>query len=244
MILTLPENRGIVNALNIGLAKANGIYIARMDADDIALPQRLAAQVKFMQANKDCVVVASLIEAFTHSPRIEPKELARFNSCYNTGISDAEIRKWLPITNCLCHPSIMFRREIVLTAGGYNREYQYTEDYELFMRLAKLGQLAKLPEILLQYRVHEGQISQEKEEQQRQLDAKIKVKLLREEYCPGEERIVIWGAGHGGQLIAAELNQTGANVLGFIDADKEKHGKVVGNLRIPRRSPHFDKAES
>lgn len=231
-VISFSKNRGIVDALNAGLAVAQGIFVARMDADDISLPQRLKMQTQFMRTHEDCAVVASSIEPFTHSCRIEVAELDRFNQCYNTGLTDKEIRSRLSITNCLCHPSVMFRRDLLMRTGGYKKEYQYAEDYELFLRIARLGRLEKLSDVLIRYRIHEGQISQSKVKRQRQLDAKIKAELLCSDYCRANEKIIIWGAGTGGQLIAEELTYRGANILGFVDADANKHGQIACGLPI------------
>lgn len=148
------ENRGLIASLNQLLAEARAPIIARMDADDIAYPQRFARQYAFLEAHPDYGVVSSwtddidgegkLIEAVAGVRHATDHE--GFLEMAHDGIT-------------LCHPSTMYRREIVMRMGGYHAAYHHCEDYDLWLRLADATKLCSLPEKLMQYRRTDSQVS-------------------------------------------------------------------------------------
>ncbi|MBN2106052.1 MAG: glycosyltransferase, partial [Deltaproteobacteria bacterium] len=145
------ENRGLEYTLNKGLRFARGKYIARMDADDVALPERLARQVAFLDTHPQTAVVASTVERIDEGGHIlSPWQLDRQT------LSAVEIRTCLARTNCIAHPSIMARAEL-LRSYGYNPAMRgkSSQDYELWLRMCSDDlQIEKIPEPLLLYRVH------------------------------------------------------------------------------------------
>lgn len=145
------ENRGLVCALNHGCSVARGKYIARMDADDIAMPERLSLQFDFMEANPSVGVVGGNVE-FMNS---EGKPLGFISDFPNR---NEEIQRALLQTCVIWHPTAFFRRSIFIASGGY-RPVKDAEDYDLWLRFAEQSQLANLPTMLLRYRFHKSQIS-------------------------------------------------------------------------------------
>jgi len=146
-IVKNEQNSGISASLNKGLSLAIGKYIARMDADDICLPNRIETQVKFLLANPDVAVIDSVMQLMD----TDNKLMSRVNS---TKISEKAIRRTLPFDNCLGHSSVMLPREI------YTR-YRYRkvvhEDYDLWLRILNDGnRICKINEPLLHYRVHDA----------------------------------------------------------------------------------------
>ena len=139
--------------LNYALMQAHGEFIARMDADDIAHPERLYKQVNFLLAHPDVAVVGSWFERFGADSGISALP-----------VDNAAIRRSLPFRSALCHPSIMMRREVLLRARGYEGIRQ-CEDFDLWLRLMRDRSIkfANLPEVLLRYRVHPGQAKGRKE---------------------------------------------------------------------------------
>jgi glycosyltransferase involved in cell wall biosynthesis len=141
-ILSLPENRGIVNALNLGLEACRGEYVARMDADDIALPDRLKLQAAYMDAHPEVVVLST--------------GLAYIDAA---GRSMARVRRPLPVgsllrANPLLHPTVMLRRGALQAAGlSYRTEFVLAEDYYLWMEASAHGCLGRLDEVTVLYRV-------------------------------------------------------------------------------------------
>jgi hypothetical protein len=139
------KNQGLAATLNEGLALATSAYVARMDQDDESLPGRLAEQAAFLDAHPDVAVVGSWARNMGRTPDLD--RLVRLP------FTDAEIKSRLPEQNCLYHPSVMFRRQPVLDAGGYRAEFKNAEDYDLWLRLSRRHALANIPRPLLRYRL-------------------------------------------------------------------------------------------
>lgn len=148
----MAQNSGIVSALNAGVNVAKGEYIARMDADDISMQNRIAAQVVFLDDTGIAAVGANYI---------------KFRGSNSTGrntklpLVSTEVRKQLPYTCCLGHPTVMFRKQAFDQVGGYSPQYAKggAEDYDLWLRMSLEHELANLKEPLLRYREHEGSLT-------------------------------------------------------------------------------------
>lgn len=146
--LLANPGKGLVDGLNFGIAQASTPLIARMDADDIAMPERLALQVARMAAEPDLLVLG------TGSIRIDAG--GRHRETVTPPVAMADIAKALERVNVIAHPTVMMRRDAVQAAGGYRAAYLRGEDYDLWLRLAERGPLANLAEPLLQYRIVAG----------------------------------------------------------------------------------------
>lgn len=147
-------NKGLVFTLNKGIDIATGRYIARMDGDDICLPERLAKQKNFLDLNKDIVVTASTIEFINdQEEKTGSWELDRQT------ITSAQIKKTLLKQNCIAHPTVMMRSEIIKQLKY--KEYQKNiEDYDLWLRLLNRGyKIGKIGEPLLLYRIHDASVT-------------------------------------------------------------------------------------
>lgn len=144
------ENRkhGFIASLNAGLEKARGKYIARMDADDIMLPDRLSVQVAFMEKHPEIAVCGSFAEYFGNLNRIVNVEKKHFN-----------ILLTMFTSNPLINPTTIIRRS-ALGMNRYVNSYPYAEDYKLWTDLVLQGQkFANIPQVLLRYRVSSSQVS-------------------------------------------------------------------------------------
>ena len=150
----IRENRGLVASLNQLLAEAQAPIVARMDADDIARPDRFAAQMEFLASHPDHGVVGSWSEDMDENGG------AYFNGGFDHPVEHAaflhNIRHGGPL---LCHPSVMYRRDLVLAQGGYHAAFRHCEDLDLWLRLASVTQMANIPVRLIRYRHYMGQVS-------------------------------------------------------------------------------------
>jgi len=138
------DNTGLAKALNNGIALSTTEFIARMDADDIAMPERLGKQYHFLSNNPKYIIVGSNAENIDVDG----------NYVYTTSqkITDNNLRGMLPCTPFI-HPSVMFRKDIYYKAGKYPEYMLKAQDTVLFNRMAKFGKIANLPESLMKYRI-------------------------------------------------------------------------------------------
>jgi glycosyltransferase involved in cell wall biosynthesis len=136
--------------LNFAMMQTAAEYIARMDTDDIARPDRLQKQVDFLDANPEICVVGSAFEKF--GDNLKKSEIILMPQ------TDGEIRKKLAFRFCFCHPSVMFRKNTIIQAGGYQGA-RHCQDIDLWLRLSrdKNIKFANLPAVLLDYRIHTAQ---------------------------------------------------------------------------------------
>ncbi len=139
------ENRGIPKTRNELLANSNGEFIAVMDADDIARRDRLMVQVNFLQQHPEVVCVGSIQDWID--------EAGRFLGQPPVPETNTEIQRLMLQGQCLINnPSTMMRRVAVMQVGGYDETLAQAEDVDLFLKLGEIGELANLPQALVQYR--------------------------------------------------------------------------------------------
>lgn len=155
IVIEKPVNTGYTNSLNQGLQLAKGEYIARMDADDISLPERFAKQVSFLDANPEIVLCGSWYSI------IGTENVIKVPEHHN------KIKLALLKGNCMAHPSVMMRKQVLDTFSVvYDVSKEPAEDYDLWVRLVAIGKLHNLKEVLLNYRVHQTQVSKKRRQQQ------------------------------------------------------------------------------
>lgn len=143
-------NKGVAATLNRGLDLANGEYIARMDSDDISLPERLYEQVQYMDIHKDIAVIGCGVRLFGAK-----SEIRLFSE------ESVQLNVDLLFNSCFAHPSVMMRASIFGKEGfHYDDNFSAMEDYELWVRTIERYRIATIPSILLKYRIHSNQVSQ------------------------------------------------------------------------------------
>ena len=145
-IIKNPVNLGLIGSLNVGLQVARGKYVARMDHDDIAYPERFQKEYDFLDAHPEITIVG------TWSTLINPegKEMKDHRNALRSNVIKYELL-W---GNSLTHPSLLMRRKEIVELGGYDPLWVHTEDFNLYSRAIKKYKLANIPEPLLYYRVH------------------------------------------------------------------------------------------
>lgn len=145
-IIRLPENKGLGNALRIGIEAAKYDIVARMDSDDISLPNRFEKQITYLFEHRDCDVVGGQISEFIDSEN-------NIVGIREVPYSNKEIHQWL---KCRCpfnHVSVAMLRERVIDVGNY-LDWHFNEDYYLWIRMAEAGySFANLPDTLVNVRV-------------------------------------------------------------------------------------------
>lgn len=142
---------GITTALNRGIAHARGGFIARVDADDVSIPERLAYQVAFLERHPSVAVVGSSLELLG-APE---KELTRLDQPTEPAAVSAALERG----NCIAHPTVVFRSGPFRAVGGYRSAFVHAEDYDLWLRLSETHELANLPRPLVRYRLHGSQVT-------------------------------------------------------------------------------------
>lgn len=145
--------RGYAHALNDLLGRARGEYVARMDADDVCLPERFGRQVEFLDRHRDVLCVG------TATDRIDDR--GRWIGRRIPPLDDAAIQEELLAGhNPIVHPSVAMRADAARAVGGYAVDLMPAEDLDLWLRLGERGRLANLPEVLLRYRMHPNSVSE------------------------------------------------------------------------------------
>jgi hypothetical protein len=119
----------LTQSLNRGLQSARGDYVARLDADDLAAPQRLARQVAFLDAHQDATLVASYLRIIDEADRV--------TGAFVSATDHSGIYNELAYRNPIGHSAVMFRRAPVVAVGGYPAKYEFAQDLALWVLLAR-----------------------------------------------------------------------------------------------------------
>ncbi len=144
------KNIGMVGSLNRGLRRARGRYIARMDADDISMPNRFERQYEYLERNPEVVALGS------NALVIDPDDMPIYVIEQELEHDKIDRRHMLAKGGSIVHPSAMIKTSTLIDLGGYCADIDPAGDIDLFLRLAEVGKLANLPEVLLHYRHHFG----------------------------------------------------------------------------------------
>ncbi len=153
-------NAGGTRAMQRGVDAARGRYLARFDADDRMMPDRLTVQARYLDAHADVVAAGSWVRL------IDAK--GRFLTVSQPPTDNATIQSHLVRGHtAMYHPSVMIRAEVMQRVGGYDMHFGLAQDLDLFLRLGEVGPLANIKQALLEYRLHAGSVSEQKTERQR-----------------------------------------------------------------------------
>lgn len=154
--INLVQNVGLSEALNAGLAVAQGKYIARMDADDLSSPTRFARQVNFLDGHPDYVAVGCFVAKMDQNREFVTSEGGRF-------LDDDDLRLGLAVENVYYHGEVMFRGDVVKEQQLHYRKESYpADDYQMWCDLSKFGKFGLVEQILYVYMVNEQGISHTK----------------------------------------------------------------------------------
>lgn len=170
-VVTNEENLGLTKSLNKGLALARGEYIARMDADDVSLPERLDVQVEFMERNPEICVCGSWVEIIGHNAGGIWK--------YPTDGNEIQCRHLFECS--IAHPSAVIKMESLnQNQLQYDITFKRSQDYDLWVRISALCPLANIGRILLKHRIHPDAIGQYCSTDQKRYADRVRYRQLRE----------------------------------------------------------------
>jgi glycosyltransferase involved in cell wall biosynthesis len=161
-ILRNKKNLDITASLNLGIKSARGDYLARMDADDISLPERFQIQVNYLDKHPDIGIVGSYVEAF-----------GRVNGVWKYFTDKEDLRSNLMFNSGMGHPSVMMRKGLM-----YDEAFPLAQDYELWSRSSPEVSRVNIPKVLLRYRTHDSQKGAKKYDKRTKLIEKIRRREL------------------------------------------------------------------
>lgn len=170
------KNIGLTKSLNKALKLAQGKYIARIDADDIAYKSRFKKQIRFLEKHPKIGLVGNYVDVIDE----KGKNIGRL--IYPT--NDKDIRKVLIKKNPFCHSTIMFRKEVAEKVGGYNKDFSAAQDYDFWMRISKHYQIANLSEVLGAWRLRKKAITFQKNISQIKANLRIQIKAIKDGLYP------------------------------------------------------------
>ncbi len=216
---------GLVATLNLGLAACRAPLVARMDADDVSHPRRLEIQTAFLDDHPMVGVVSCRV---THYPRRGVGEGFRiYEQWLNSLLAHDEMFRERFVESPVAHPSVMVRRDILSSAGGY-RDLGWPEDYDLWLRLFAAGvHFAKLDHGLFFWREHPGRLSRVHRRYSTEAFLRCKAHFLARGPLSNGRRAVVWGAGPTGRRLARHLIENGSEIEAFVDIDPAKIGRTA-----------------
>jgi len=223
---------GLVAALNHGLEHCSSSLVARMDGDDIMLPQRLQLQYEFMQQDPDVVALGTFASLFPEE--IIQDGFREYMRWQNSCVTPQDIADEIYIESPLVHPSVMFRRKSVMKLGGY-RAGPFPEDYDLWLRMHHAGmQMSKLPQELLEWRDYPERTSRTDENYSRPAFDYLRAFYLAQEprLLHHRDNFVIWGAGRKTRKRCQHLLNHGLVPKAWIDIDPNKIGNRLNGVPV------------
>jgi glycosyltransferase involved in cell wall biosynthesis len=219
IVLMSTGGLGIAGALTRGLSVCRGEWIARMDADDVSLPGRLAAERELLESDPSLGAVATRVDVFGDEVA---EGILRYVEWQNGLVTAEDHAHAIFVESPVCHPSTMLRRAALDAVGGFH-EGPFAEDYDLWLRLIEAGWgITKVPRVLFRWHIHGRNVTW--------TDPRLSFAALRRLRARHLARRIdrafgIWGAGAYGRRLARELEANGARVSFFIDIDPLKIGR-------------------
>ena len=224
------KETGIVSALNLGLEKARGEIIIRMDSDDSMNLKRVGEQVRFLEANPKTGLVASKVSYISDSAEsFDGRGYAFYVKWLNQVMANNEIENHRFEESPLAHPSVAFRKSIVLTNGGY-REGDFPEDYELWLRWLSMGiTMAKIDSVLLYWYDSPSRLSRQDKRYSQEAFQKIKAghfSFWIRQKSLGNRKLSALGTGKVAKKQILWLNNHGVKIEKYYEVNPKKIGST------------------
>ena len=227
-VLRNDQQLGLAASLNRGLDVARGAYIARLDADDVALPRRLQLQLARMQSEPGVAVVGSAA--------LELDADGRVGAVHAMPGGPADVRWAALFSSPFLHPSVLVERAVLDRHGlRYDEEFPESEDYELWSRLLDVADGDNLLDPLVLYRVHHDQASQRRRSLQRECQLRVALRAIAgvaPELSPGERELA-WRVGTAEPIAPGEAEAAAAAYLELVSAFERRVG-AGGSARAAR----------
>lgn len=229
-VLAEPH-RGLAQALNIGLQEADASWVARMDADDRCVPERLEKQLAYARVHPECDVIASQVR---HVPGELPSGgLERYVRWMNDLLTHDAMARQRFIEQPLAHPSVLVRREAFERYGVY-RDGDFPEDYELWLRwFARGACFGKVPEPLLAWCDYPGRFTRTNPRCTEAAIYALKARYIKD-WLDGQQSrpLWVWGAGRQTRKRVAYLQGEGVSVAAWVDIDPAKIGQRIDSVPV------------
>ncbi len=220
--------RGIAPALERGLAETRGALVARMDADDLMHPDRLAMQVRMLNDHPDLALVGCRVESFRDGGIAEGYRL--YTEWVNGLLTPDAIAREAFVECPVPHPTWTFRRDAVVKVGGY-RDPDWPEDLDLLYRLLERGhRIGKVPRVLHRWRDHADRLSRLDTRYGREAFMRAKAHYVGRVHPM--RAAVLWGAGKTGRRLARLLEPQGVPIRAFLDIRPERAGTAWRGIPI------------
>ena len=220
---------GLVGALNEGLSKARGALVARMDADDVSLPDRFRRSIERLHDDASLAGVGTGVE-IVRADRPPSPALVAYGKWLSSLTTPERLFADRLIESPLCHPSVTLRRAAVERVGGW-RDGPFPEDWDLWLRLLESGErLVCLPQVLHRWTDHERRLTRTDARYRQSGHTALRADVLARRLAG--QPIGIWGAGERGITLAKALLARGARVERFIDVNPRKLGQRIHGARV------------
>jgi cellulose synthase/poly-beta-1,6-N-acetylglucosamine synthase-like glycosyltransferase len=221
---------GIVAALQHAASLAQAPLLARMDADDVCLPERLQLQREAFARDSQLAALGTQVEAFDAGE--VGAGMQRYVAWQNGLLSADDHRREIFVESPLCHPSVVMRRDAFEAVGGY-RDGPFPEDYELWLRLDRAGHaIAKLPQVLLRWRQGDARATVTDPRYAHERFVATKAPFLATRLQQVDRPLTVWGAGRTGRRLMRALEAHGLRADRFVDIDEAKIGRTARGVPI------------
>ena len=231
--LVSSEEHGVVAAMKFGFAHASGTYIARMDADDISLPNRLYEQLNYLQQHPEIGIAGAQVKIISDS--VIADGYALYEKWLNQLCLPEEIGREIFIESPIPNPTAFFRRDVYESLNGY-QDPIWAEDYDLWLRAHALGiKMGKPKGVLLHWREHNKRLTHNDERYNNKLFMQAKAYYLSRSHHLKKRKAIIWGAGPTGIYLHDILLEQNIEVEAFLDVNP----RLIGGTKKGVPVLHF-----